>query len=160
QRVALRGDALDVQARLAQEELTRLTRAHTLDAQKEQLNQLLGRDVRTAFDAEAVADMSVLDVDLPAAQGRAPDLPPGIRQARLKAAQAEIDRRAKKAEFIPDVGLAVSYSSNFNMDVLPKNLASVGVQVKWEPFDWGRKGRELAAKGQVVGQARLAVRDA
>src|SRR4029450_9460332 len=52
QKVALRSDALDVQFRLAQEELTRLTRTNTLASQKEQLNQLLGRDVRTAFETE------------------------------------------------------------------------------------------------------------
>ncbi|HJZ72028.1 MAG TPA: TolC family protein [Vicinamibacterales bacterium] len=159
QRIALRGDALDVQARLAQEELTRLSRANALESQKEQLNQLLGRDVRTEFDTAAVADISILDVDLRAAQGRALDRRPDVRQARLKAQQAEIDRRMKKAEWIPDVGLAVSYNSNFNLDVMPKNLASAGVQVKWEPFDWGRKGRELASKSHAVEQAQLAVRE-
>ena len=48
QKVALRSDALDVQFRLAQEELSRTTRQNALASQKEQLNQLLGRDVRTA----------------------------------------------------------------------------------------------------------------
>jgi outer membrane protein len=32
--------------------------------------------------------------------------------------------------------------------------------VKWEPFDWGRRGHELAGKDRVIEQARLAVRDA
>jgi outer membrane protein TolC len=160
QKVALRSDALDVDARLAQEEFTRLTRAHTLESQQEQLNQLLGRDVRTAFDVEPVADVAAHDIDLRAAQGRALEQRPDVRQARLKAQQADLDRRMKKAEWIPDIGVAVSYNSNFNMDVLPKNLASVGVQMKWEPFDWGRKGRELASKSHALDQARLAVRDA
>jgi len=44
--------------------------------------------------------------------------------------------------------------------VMPTNLATAGVQLKWEPFDWGRKGRELASKTHTVEQARLAVRDA
>src|SRR5262245_22908565 len=47
QRVALRSDALDVDAKLAQEEYTRVTRVNSLASQKEQLNLLLGRDVRT-----------------------------------------------------------------------------------------------------------------
>ena len=47
-----------------------------------------------------------------------------------------------------------------NIDVLPMNLATAGVQVTWEPFDWGRKRRELTAKAHAVAQARLAVRDA
>ena len=47
QKVALRSDALDVQLRLAQAELARTTYTNTLASQKEQLNQLLGRDVQT-----------------------------------------------------------------------------------------------------------------
>lgn len=158
QKVALRGDALDVQFRLAKEELTRMTRSNTLASQKEQLNQLLGRDVRAAFTTQAVAPLSVYDVDLAAAQTRALAGRPDVREARLKVQQAELDRQAKKSEQIPDISLAVSYLSNFNVSVLPKNLASVGVQVKWEPFDWGRKGHELATKNHTLEQARLAVR--
>jgi outer membrane protein len=159
QKVALRGDALDVQFRLAKEELTRMTRSNTLASQREQLNQLLGRDVRTAFTTEAVAPLSVLDVDLAAAQTRALAGRPDVKEARLKVQQAELDRRAKKSEQIPDVSLAVSYLSNFNVSVLPRNLAAVGVQVKWEPFDWGRKGRQLASRRHTIEQARLAVRE-
>jgi outer membrane protein TolC len=160
QKVALRSDALDVEVRLAQEEVKRLTAADTLASQKEQLNQLLGRDVRAGFVAEEASQFAANDIDLTAAQGRALDARPDIREARLKVKQAELDRRAKHAENIPDVGVFVSYLSNFNMDVVPQNMASAGVQVSWEPFDWGRKGRELAAKRHVEEAAKLAVREA
>jgi outer membrane protein TolC len=159
QKVSLRSDALDVQTRLAQEELTRLTTADTLASQKEQLNQLLGRDIRTEFEVEPVTEASSFEVDLAAAERRALDERPDVKQARLKVAQADLDRRAKRTERIPDVGLVASYVSNFNMDVMPQNMAMAGVQVSWEPFDWGRKGRELAAKSQVVNQARLALHE-
>jgi outer membrane protein TolC len=160
QKVALRSDALDVQFRLAQEELTRVTRKNTLASQKEQLNQLLGRDVRMGFELEGVAAMSLLDADLGAAQARALANRPDVRQARLAVERAVVDRRMKKTEWIRDISLAVSYTSNFNMDVLPTNLAAIGVQLKWEPFDWGRKGHELAAKAHTVEQARHGIRDA
>jgi outer membrane protein len=160
QKVALRGDALDVQSKLAQEELSRLTQQHTLDSQKEQMNQLLGRDVRTAFELEPPSAIAPTEVSLEAAQQQALANRPDVRQARLRLDQADLDRRLKKADRIPEVSLGVSYTSNFNMDVLPTNLATVGVQVKWEPFDWGRRGRELSGKVRVVEQARLAVRDA
>jgi outer membrane protein TolC len=159
QKVALRSDALDVGAKLAQEEYTRMTRVNALDSQKEQLNQLLGRDVRTAFDTETASDISIFDVDLRAAQASALDRRPDVIEARLKVKQAHVDRELKKAERIPDVGVVLSYNSNFNIDVLPRNMAAVGVQLKWEPFDWGRKGRELAVKSHALNQARLAVRE-
>jgi outer membrane protein TolC len=160
QKMALRSDALDVQFRLAKEQLTKTTYENTLASQKEQLNQLLGRDVRTDFVVEPVSALSIAEIDLNAARTRALENRPDVREARLKIEQADLDRRAKKAERIPDVSVAVSYSSYFNIDVMPTNLAAAGLQLKWEPFDWGRKGRELAAKTYTVEQARLALRDA
>jgi outer membrane protein len=160
QQVQLKSDALDVQFRLAQEELTATTILNSLATQKEQLNQLLGRDVRTAFEVEALSAISVLDVDVDAAQRHALESRPEVRQARLTLKQADLDRRLTKADRIPEVSAAVSYVSNFNMSVLPTNLATAGVQVKWEPFDWGRRNRELAAKSRTMEQAQLAVREA
>jgi outer membrane protein TolC len=160
QKVALRSDALDVQFRLAQEEVTRIRRQHTLDSQKEQLNQLLGRSVRTPFHTESFATLPLVAIDLESAHARALADRPDVRTAKLDLEQAELDRRIKKAAQIPDVSVAVSYQSNFNIDVLPRNLASVGVQVSWEPFDWGRRGREVAAKERTIRQARLAVQEA
>ncbi len=160
QKVALRSDSLDVQYRLAEAELSRTTQQNALASQKEQLNEMLGRDVRTLFAVDAVSAISAFEVDVEAAQRNALATRPDVQEARLKLQQAELDRRIKKAERIPDVSIAASYSSNFNIDVLPKNLALVGVQVKWEPFDWGRRNRELASKTHTVDQARLNVRDA
>ena len=159
QKVALRSDALDVQSRLAQEEVNRLRRENTLASQKEQLNQLLGRDVRQAFDVEPVAMLSRIDIDLAAVQARALADRPDVRKARLEVEQAELDKRRKKAEQVPEISVALAYMSNFNIDMLPKNLATVGVQFTWEPFDWGRKSRELGAKDRVVQQAKLSVRE-
>lgn len=160
QKVALRSDALDVQFRLAQEELTRTTYENALATQKEQLNRLLGREVAASFDVEDVADMSLVDVDLTAAHSRALENRPEVREARLAVTQAELDARIAKASRIPDVSLAVSYSSYVNMDILPTNLATAGVRVTWEPFDWGRRRLDVATKTRTVQQARLAVRDA
>ena len=160
QKVALRADALDVQVHLVQEEFDRTRLTNTLASQKEQLNQLLGRDVRTTFEVEGVPEMSLVDVDLEAAQSRALKNRPDIEEARLKLKQAELDYRHKRSERIPEVSLSLSYSSYFNMDVLPRNLASAGVQMKWEPFDWGRTGRQLAARTHIIAQARHSVREA
>jgi len=160
QKVALRSDSLDVQYRLAEAELSRTTQQNALASQKEQLNALLGRDVRARFAVDPVSAISAFEVDVDAAQRNALATRPDVQEARLKLQQAELDRRIKKSERIPDVSIAASYASNFNIDVLPKNLALVGVQVKWEPFDWGRRGRELASKTHTVDQARLNVREA
>src|SRR5205823_3251071 len=144
-KAALRSDALDVQSHLEQEEFERTRLTNTLASQKEELNQLLGRDVRTRFEVEGVPEISLVDMDLEAAQSRALKNRPDIEEARLKLKHAKLDYRRKKSDRIPEVSLSLSYSSYFNMDVLPRNLASAGVQVKWDPFDWGRTGHQLAA---------------
>jgi outer membrane protein len=160
QQVALRADALDVRVQLARAELAKTTRQNGLASQKEQLNQLLGRDVRTDFEVETVSAVSLLDVDLRAAQTRALENRPDVREAQLALERADLDRRLAAADRIPEVSLAASYMSNFNVDMLPRNLATVGLTVKWEPFDWGRKGHEVASRTRAVQQARHNLRDA
>ena len=73
------------------------------------------------------------------AQGRALEQRPELKEAEFTVKQAELDRRMAKADFIPEVGVAFNYASNFNVDVLPRNMTSLGFQLKWEPWDWGRR---------------------
>jgi len=164
QEVALKTDLMDVQTKLAKAEYQMLTLSNQLASQKEQLNNLLGRDVRTEFgvsDAVDSAQSAMRETDLAAARERALAQRPEIQTARLKLGQAKLDRRIKKSEYIPDVSLAVSYSSPFGYNsALPSNFASVGVQVEWEVFDWGRRKRELAEKTRAVEQADNTMLDA
>jgi outer membrane protein TolC len=68
-----------------------------------------------------------------------------------------LDVRVKKSEYIPDVSLALTYSSALNyQNALPQNVASAGVLVDWEVFDWGRKKQEMSSKRHVATQARVA----
>lgn len=160
QQVALKSDGLDAKARLAQAEYRELTLRNALASQKEQLNLLLGRDIRTEFDLSPAAEPGYLETDLRASQQRALERRPEIRQARLQVQQAEYDRRVKKAEYIPDLSLAFNYVSFTSLDVLPRNLTALGLQLSWEPFDWGRKKNELAEKSKALDQAQTSLREA
>jgi outer membrane protein TolC/ABC-type transporter Mla MlaB component len=160
QQVVLKSDSLDVKAQLAKESYDVMTLEHTIANRKEQLNQLLGRDLRTELSLEDVPAETFLEVDLASAQARALEQRPEISEAGLKVSMAKQDERIKRAENIPDVSLAFNYISPFGTEFLPKNVASVGVQLKWEPWDWGRKKSELAQKSQITEQAQLGLRDA
>jgi outer membrane protein len=107
-----------------------------------------------------VAGLAAYETDLDAARARALDERPEVRQARLKAKQANLEYRVQASKYIPDVSLSFNYLSTFNAEFLPRNVASAGVLVNWEPFDWGRKGRELAEKGLATKQADYSVREA
>jgi outer membrane protein len=159
QQVALKGDGLTVQSRIAQTELTRLSRSHALASQKEQLNQMIGRDLRTPFDVVDIPDASIEEVDLEVAQNRATEARPDIRQARVRLQQAELARRAARADYLPDVGLSVSYISPINIDGAPRQIATAAIQAQWEPWDWGRKGRAVASKELDIRQAKNQVHE-
>ena len=157
QQVALKTDKMDVETRLAKAEYQVLTLTNQLSLQKEQLNLLLGRDVNTDFgvtDGMEAAQVMMRETNLVEARQRALTQRPEIRQARLQVKKADLDRRAKKSELIPDVSLTYNYVSTFNYsDFVPRNISSVGVQVEWEIFDWGRKKREVCEKAHSVSQA-------
>jgi outer membrane protein TolC len=159
--VVLKTDLLDAQTRLAKAEESEAELLDRKAAAKEQLNQLLGRDVLTEFDVQPLSDTVDDFVPLAAAQQRALAQRPDIRQARLRQTQAEQDLRAKKAEYIPDVAAEFNNISFLNYGTyFPSQSTSIGVSVTWEPFDWGRKRHEAAEKQRTVEQARNSQREA
>ena len=160
QQVALKADSLDVETRLARVELSQVTLRNTVASQKEQLNSLLGRDVRTEFDVARVPEAAAPELSLTAAQERALSVRPDVAGARVKLRQAELSQRLARAESTPDVSLAVSYVSPFNIDGAPRVIATAGIQLEWEPFDWGRKEQTVAARAIEARQARNLVTDA
>ena len=161
QQVALKADDLEVKTRLAKTEAEELTVSNRSTTLKEQLNQLLGRDIRTEFRVSAIPESTLFETDLVAARTRALDQRPEIREAHLRVQQAELDKRVKKSEYIPDVSMAFTYASPRNFDeFIPKNFAAAGVVVNWEVFDWGRKKRQLAEKQKTIDQANNSLRDA
>lgn len=160
QKVALTSDSLDVKTSLANDEYEATKLRNAMAAQKEQLNLLLGRDVDAEFSTSPVPENALYELDLNAARERAIAQRSEIQEARLKKKQAEYTRRIKKSEALPDVSLTVGYFSSVGFAVLPVNVAAIGVSVKWEPFDWGRKKRELAEAGRSIEQADNTLREA
>jgi outer membrane protein TolC len=160
QQVALKSESLEVRTRLEKAKYDALTLGDQLATQKEQLNQLLGRATQTEFSVSPVPALSGYETDMAAAREQALQQRPEIKEAQLKIKQAVYERKIKKSEFIPEVGLAFNYVSPFNTNFLPKNVASIGVSVSWEPFDWGRKKREVKEKARSIEQAELALREA
>ena len=157
QQIALKNDLMDVQTRVAKAEYEVLTLNNSLSAQKERLNHLLARDVRTEFsvtDGLETAQATMRETDLMEARKRALEQRPEIRQARLRLQQANLDKRVKKSEFIPDVSLTFNSVTTINYsNFVPRSVTGVGIQVEWEVFDWGRKKRELAEKNRSIAQA-------
>ena len=160
QQAALRADLLQARAGLAQAEYAVTAARHDLASRREQLNHLLGRSPDTPLRVSAVppAIPSQMDVDL--AREVALRQRPEIARAGLEVSHADYGVRLKKAEFIPDVSLVFQYLAPITSDVLPRNIAYVGVQINWDVWDWGRKNDDLALRRRTLDQAKNAVAEA
>jgi outer membrane protein len=153
----LKADQLSVQLNLAKaEQSEHMLRNQEITA-KEQLNELLGRDVLTEFTVPLLLEINDFEMDYEGARKAAIANRPEVLQAHLKVKLAEQDILVKKAEYIPEFSAEFdSYGlANFN-HFLPVALNSVGVSLNWDVFDWGRKKHELAEKRFVATQARNA----
>lgn len=154
QQAVLKSDMLNVKAKLAQEQYKLFQLQDTLKTQKEQLNDLLGRDIRTEFTTEEVPAISPEEENLQAAQETALKQRPEIRQAEITVKQANYERRQAKSQYIPAIGLAIHYLSPFNVSVIPTNILSAGVEMTWEPWDWGRRKDVVNQKAVAITQSQ------
>jgi outer membrane protein len=159
EKTVLRGDALEVDARLANSRYELSVTENGLATQREHLNQLLGRDLGIQFRVDWMPEEDATALTLDAARDKASQNRPEVRQALLKEKQAEYDRRIAKAEYIPDLSLSVRYQGLNNVRVLPQNVATAGFYLSWEPFDWGRRRNNVAEKAKTVEQARNGIRE-
>ena len=160
QETVLKSEVLGVRAKLSQQQYQLLTLHDNLDTQKEALNRLLGRDLRTAFSVEAEPLPSQNETDLSAAQNKALEQRPELRQARLQMQKAELDVRRERAEYLPDLSLQISYLSFPNVNFFPQNIVSAGFLLEWQPFDWGFKKHKIAELRSTSKQAALTEHDA
>src|SRR5262249_45259948 len=98
QQTALTRDSLQVKSYLAKAEYDLLAAKNQMATLSEQMNLLLGRDIRTEFSVVDVPEETTYETDLEAAQKRALEIRPELQKARAKLSEAEFDRRIKKAE--------------------------------------------------------------
>jgi outer membrane protein len=160
EKTVLKGDALEVDARLAKAQYDLSVASNGLATQHEHLNHLLARDLETPFRVDFIPEEDTTTLSLADARQLASENRPEIRQSRLKEKQAEYDRRIAKAEYIPDLGLAVSYQGVQNVQVLPTNVGVAGFALTWEPFDWGRRRNRIREKSNTLAQAHNGAQEA
>lgn len=155
QQSVLKSSSLDATAKLAQAQYQVTQFADTLETQKEQLNTIMGRDLDTPFRTQQVPTISEEEADLKVARQTAVARRPEVKEAEIDMQRAEYDRRFAKAAYIPDVGLVFHYLSPINTQLLPQNIATIGAELKWEPFDWGKRRDDIRQKADVVAQSKL-----
>jgi outer membrane protein len=159
EQVALKSENLEVKAKLADEEYKLLQYQDKLASAKENLNNLLGRDINTQFRAVNVTMLSPVEEDLPAAQATALAQNPKVKEAEITVRQADNARREAKAQYLPDLGVSFHYLSPFGVEFVPTNVMGLGLEFNWEPFDWGRRKHDVNEKVMAVEQSKLGLDD-
>jgi outer membrane protein TolC len=155
EKVVLQSDSLEVKAKLAQEKFQLLQAQDKLQTAKETLNNLLARDLEIDFTVSEDKDLSPIEQSLKAAQDTALAKSPTVKEAEIKIQQADTIRRLAKSEYLPDVGATFHYLSPFGVNFVPTNVMAVGIELSWEPFDWGRRRDTVNEKTVEVEQSKL-----
>jgi len=159
QRMAFEYELLETQARLARQELDANTQLNRLSTQKERMNSLLGRNINTPFEVSELPAEVLLTGGLDDAVATAMSQRPEVRESQLKVKDAELGYDIKKAEYLPDLDLSVSYTRLYDTTLIPDTEAYVGLHARWEIYDWGRKKNELASKNSMIQAAENSARD-
>ena len=160
QQVALKADRLVVQTKLARAQYDQLDLSSRLATEKEQLNSLIGREVDREFEVTDAPAFISIETNLAAARKTALEQRPEINQARLSVEQAQLARRIKKSEYIPDVSAGFAYATPRNFpSAIPREFVNVGVVITWEFFDWGRKKHQLAEIDNTIAQAKNGLKE-
>ncbi len=154
QEAVLKSDTLDVKAKLAQAKYQVVQLQDQVQTRKEHLNDLLSRDLSIDFRTEEMPAESPEEMDLKMARQTALAQRPEIAQAQISIQKAGYDRKLAKAQYIPDVGFAFHYFSPLTSDILPQNIFAAGLEMSWEPFDWGRRKDEIKQKDIAIDQSR------
>jgi outer membrane protein len=155
ERTVLNYQSSGVKAQLAQGELQVITLQDTLQTQKENLNVLLGRDIRTDFRVNPVPEEMPEERDLEAAREKALENRTEIRQARIKMDQAVYARRIEKAQYIPQIGVDYLFLAPFSAQGLPQYINTVGIRLKWDVYDWGYKKHLMDQDQRTIEQTKL-----
>jgi|ERR1700677_1097865 outer membrane protein len=157
QKAALPYQSAGLKVQLAQAELQQVTLQDTIQTQKENLNDLMGRDLTIDFRLSPVPDALPEEESIDLARQNALGGRSEIRQAQFKVEQAAYAKRLQKAQYIPEVGIRYLFFSPFTADGLPRYVNSLGINLKWDVYDWGYKKHLTDEKQRQIEQSQLSL---
>ena len=155
EQVALKSELLEIQARLAQERLALLKLQDKLATAQDQLNNLMGRDIHTPFAMAPAAALSPAEDNLPLAESTALAQNSDIKESEITIKQAENMVKQARAKYLPDVDVSIHYLSPFGVNFVPTNVAGLGIEFNWEPWDWNRRKHEVDEKTIKVEESKV-----
>lgn len=160
EKTVLKADLLDVQTSRAQQQAQLVTLQRNYETQKEQLNYLLARDLRTDFTVQMPTVSQEVAKTIEELEAQAQEQRPDLAQARARLKQALINTEIARAAYIPDVGIQFGYLHNGNSGLLPGTYLTVALVATWDIFDWGGREANVEARAKQAEEVTLQVEDA
>jgi outer membrane protein TolC len=102
--------------------------------------------------------LSALDVYVAKALSASTD----VAAARAGVEQAKHAVALARADYIPDIGIGLTYTMIDGVSFLPRNSVALGIQGSWTVLDWGKRAsvsRERAAQQDAASIGLALVRD-
>ncbi len=158
--VVLKSAVLQVETGIAEAQYHVLALSNQLKGHKEEINNLMGRDIGTPFTLAPVSREPELAMSLEQAGKTALLNRPDLKEMALKAGQARTGVKIKKSKYFPDISLMGLHVSSYNTPFVPKKSESVGVMLEWDVFQWGNKHHELNLVKRTLGQADKSLENA
>ncbi|HKG91629.1 MAG TPA: efflux RND transporter permease subunit, partial [Gemmatimonadaceae bacterium] len=90
------------------------------------------------------------------AQANSPD----VAAAAAQVAQAERATALARADYIPDIGVGVTYSYQHGVAFLPEHSAALAIQGSWTVWDFGKRGATALEREAGVRAAAIALEHA
>lgn len=147
---ALKVQEIEVAAKLAKAEYDGTKTRNAFNIDREKLNQLLGRELKSTVTLEEIPPPEQLELNVPEAEQRALSMRPEIQQADARVKQLRLEKRIILSHYIPDISVGVVYIAlpGFNNSILPQNALAPGIFINWNAFDWGHKAMTANAKNK------------
>jgi multidrug efflux pump subunit AcrB/outer membrane protein TolC len=83
---------------------------------------------------------------------------PEVRSARALREKSLAGVRAAKLDYVPDVGAYVKYTNQSGVPFLRTDFTTVGIQLSWNLFDWGKRSHAISQRAAESSQAGENVR--
>jgi outer membrane protein TolC len=121
-----------------------------------------GARLELVMPESPIEKLSTLDVYVARAQSASPD----VAAARATLEQAKRAAALARADFIPDVGVGLTYTMLNGVSFLPRRAVGLGIQGSWTAWDWGKRGstsreriaqQDAAAIGLALARDRVSV---
>ncbi|HEY2026307.1 MAG TPA: efflux RND transporter permease subunit [Gemmatimonadaceae bacterium] len=159
---AVRAQANGAWASALEGEYTLVTARNDADDLEAELRDLLALPSNVALDlvppeADTAALRPLADYRAIAAANR-----PEIAAAVAQSEQAQRAQALAHADYIPDIGVGVTYTYQNGVAFLPQSSASLSIQGSWTVWDFGKRasvGRERAAQAEAASLALAHARD-